>query len=40
MALSSQFTMLNTQHPAGERAKRSKLAKEMVRWVQLPPVTG
>ena len=40
MALSSQLAMLNTQRPAGERAKRSKLAKEMVSWVQLPPATG
>ena len=40
MALSSQLAMLNTQMPAGERAKRSKLANEMVSWVQLPPATG
>ena len=40
MALSSQLTMLSTQRPAGERAKQSKLAKEMVSWVQLPPATG
>ena len=33
MALSSPLAMLNTQRPAGERAKRSKLANEMVRWV-------
>ena len=37
---SSQFAMLNTRRPAGDRAKRSKLAKEMVSWVQLPPATG
>ena len=40
MALSSQLAMLNTQRPAGERAKRSKLAKEMVSWVQLPRPRG
>ena len=40
MALSSQLAMLNPQRPAGERAKRSRLAKEMVSWVQLPPATG
>ena len=40
MALASQLAMLNTQRPAGERAKRSKLAKEMVSWVQLPLATG
>ena len=36
MALSSQLAMLNTQRPAGERAKRLKLAKEMPSRVQLP----
>ena len=40
MALSLQLAMLNTQRCAGERAKRSKLAKEMVSWVQIPPATG
>ena len=40
MALSWPLAMLNTQRPAGERAKRLKLAKEMVSWVQLPPTTG
>ena len=40
MALSSQLAMLNTQTPAGERAKRSRLAKKMVSWVQLPPGNG
>ena len=40
MALSSQLAMLNTQRPAGERAKRLKWAEEMVSWVQLPPATG
>ena len=30
MALPSQFAMLNPHKPVGERAKRSKLAKEMV----------
>ena len=40
MALSWELAMLNTQKPAGERDKRSKLAKEMVSWVQLPPATG
>ena len=40
MALSSQLAMLNTQRPAAKRAKRSKLAKEMVSLVQLPPATG
>ena len=40
MALSSQLAMLNNQRPVGERAKRSKLATEMVNRVQLPPATG
>ena len=40
MALSSHFTMLNTKRLAGEQAKRPKLAKEMVTWIQLPPATG
>ena len=40
MALSSQLAMLNTQRPTGERAKRSKLAREMVSSVQLPSATG
>ena len=40
MPLSSQLAMLSTQRPAGERAKRSKLAKEMVTRVQLTPATG
>ena len=40
MTLSSQLAMLNTQRPAGERARRLKLAKEMLSGVQLPPATG
>ena len=40
LALSSQLAMHNTQRPAGERARQSKLAKEMVSWVQSPPATG
>ena len=39
IALSSHFTMFNIQKPKGERAKRSKLAKGMVSWVQLHPST-
>ena len=40
MGISSQVAMLNTQVPTRERNKRSKLAKEMVSWVQLRPATG
>ena len=40
MALTLHLAMLNTQRPAGQRAKWSNLAKEMVSWVQLPPATG
>ena len=37
MALSSRLAMLNTPRPAGERAKPSKFAMEMVSWVLSPP---
>ena len=40
MALPSYLAVLDTQRPAGERAKRSKLAQEMVSSVQLPPAKG
>ena len=39
IALSLQLAMLNTQRPAGERAKRSKLAKGMMSSVQMPLAT-
>ena len=40
MALSSQLAMLNTENTAEERAKRSKLAKELVNSVYLPAAVG
>ena len=40
IALSLQLAMLNKPRAAGEWAKRSKLAKDMVTRVQLPLATG
>ena len=40
MASSSHLVMLNIQSPTKKRAKRAKLAKAMVSWVQLPEAKG